>query len=363
MSFPGRIRRGPMAADVFERQFTQIFNGALRDSRTSLKAKGLLALIASHREGFGISEESISSCATDKISSVRSGLKELEKFGYLRRRRTRDELGRLGASEYYITDMPDGLALTVDPAWDEDHGAEQPDDQADEPADGADEQESSSQPTCEKLTLDGDGQTPSSQPTCDSPAEDQPRQGKRPHKKTSPSKKTGDQVPPSRSGAHDALGNGGGGREANARAASPRAPRARSGPQPPAAAEVSEQAAKTASAALSAGPPVRADRAAAIAARIDQLLARGVDAAALTAYLTSEMRDVKSIAAVVQHRLEERHLPVTLLPAPGEAVEEREWCGKCDGPRTRQIEIDEPGNLRVIRCPECNPRAAVPAAF
>jgi hypothetical protein len=118
VSFGGRIKRGPMAADVFEQQFTQIYNGLFRDTRLSFKAKGIFGLISTHRDGFGISLESIAACSTDGIAGVRTGLQELIACNYLQRDRARDEFGRLGESVYFITDMPDGLVILMNPGWD-----------------------------------------------------------------------------------------------------------------------------------------------------------------------------------------------------------------------------------------------------
>ncbi|MGV9248690.1 hypothetical protein [Streptomyces sp. NPDC003710] len=106
-----------MAADIFEAQFTQIYNGLFRDPRLSFKAKGIFGLISTHRDGYGLSLESIAASATDGISGIRTGLLELIKFGYLTRDRQRDERGRLGESVYFITDMPDGLILLMNPEW------------------------------------------------------------------------------------------------------------------------------------------------------------------------------------------------------------------------------------------------------
>ncbi len=89
MSGNGFIRRGPMAADVFEQQFTQIHNAVFRDNRMSFKAKGIFGLISTHRDGYGLSIESIVACSTDGVAAVRTGLNELEKFGYLVRRQER----------------------------------------------------------------------------------------------------------------------------------------------------------------------------------------------------------------------------------------------------------------------------------
>ena len=101
----GRIRRGPMAAD----QFTQIRNALFRDARLSLKDKGLFGLISTHRDGWGVTPESLATCCTDGVSSIKAGLRNLERHGYLRRDRERRKDGTLGASAYYITDQPDAV--------------------------------------------------------------------------------------------------------------------------------------------------------------------------------------------------------------------------------------------------------------
>lgn len=103
----GQIRRGRMAADVLQEQFTQISNDALRDARLSFKARGLLSWLASHQSGFGCSVAAIVAATREGRDSVRAGLKELEKFGYLTRTQERDpETGRLLPADYQVTDMP-----------------------------------------------------------------------------------------------------------------------------------------------------------------------------------------------------------------------------------------------------------------
>lgn len=104
----GQIRRGRMAADVLREQFTQISNAALRDQRLSFKARGVLAWLASHQDGFGCSVAAIQAASSsDGRESIRSALRELQEFGYLEIERTRDaETGRLGAADYLVTDLP-----------------------------------------------------------------------------------------------------------------------------------------------------------------------------------------------------------------------------------------------------------------
>ena len=57
----GRIRRGPMAGDAF----TQIRNAVFRDSRLTGKAMGIFGNISTHRDGWGITPESISTQMRD----------------------------------------------------------------------------------------------------------------------------------------------------------------------------------------------------------------------------------------------------------------------------------------------------------
>lgn len=101
----GRIQRGPMAADAF----TQIRNALFRDPRLSFKDKGVFGLISTHRDGYGVTLESIAACSTDGVSAVKAALRNLEKHGYLQRSRVRNTNGTLGASVYFITDQPEAF--------------------------------------------------------------------------------------------------------------------------------------------------------------------------------------------------------------------------------------------------------------
>ncbi|MFD9463140.1 hypothetical protein [Streptomyces sp. NPDC060027] len=96
------IRRGVMAAD----QFAQIANGLFRDRRLSFKARGLFGLISTHRDGWRMSVADLARCSRDGQAAVKSGLKELEKHGFLFRERERNPDGTLGAAAYVITDLP-----------------------------------------------------------------------------------------------------------------------------------------------------------------------------------------------------------------------------------------------------------------
>ncbi|MFF4836965.1 hypothetical protein [Streptomyces sp. NPDC001315] len=100
--FGAGIRRGVMAAD----QFTQIANGLFRDPRLSFKAKGIFGLISTHRDGWRMSVTDLARRSRDGEEAVKSGLKELEKHGFLLRERERNPDGTLGAAAYFITDLP-----------------------------------------------------------------------------------------------------------------------------------------------------------------------------------------------------------------------------------------------------------------
>lgn len=78
------IVRGPRPAD----NFAQIHNAALADGRLSFKARGILAFLLSRPPGWKTSAEKLAKSGIDGERAVKSGLKELEAHGYLKRTRT-----------------------------------------------------------------------------------------------------------------------------------------------------------------------------------------------------------------------------------------------------------------------------------
>ncbi|NNN37753.1 hypothetical protein HLK59_47045, partial [Streptomyces sp. S3(2020)] len=96
------VRRGVMAAV----QFTQIANALFRDARLSFKAKGLFGLLSTHRDGWRITVTALARRSREGESAVKSGLKELEKHGFLARERERSPRGTLGPAAYHITELP-----------------------------------------------------------------------------------------------------------------------------------------------------------------------------------------------------------------------------------------------------------------
>jgi hypothetical protein len=78
------IKRGPLPTD----HFTIISNDWVRDSSLSWAARGLLAWLASHADGYRITEEGIISAGPSGRAAAKVMIKDLEEAGYLRRERT-----------------------------------------------------------------------------------------------------------------------------------------------------------------------------------------------------------------------------------------------------------------------------------
>lgn len=87
-------------------KFTAIPNEALRDKRLSLKARGLLAYCLSLPDTWDFSIEGLAVTTGAGVDAIRTGVKELEKAGYLIRHRERKQDGRYGAMEYSLYDTP-----------------------------------------------------------------------------------------------------------------------------------------------------------------------------------------------------------------------------------------------------------------
>lgn len=73
----------------FEGQFTQVPNTWIRDKRLTLKAKGLLAQLLSHSDGWQVSVYGLSIANNCGRDAIRTAVKELEDCGYLVRSQKR----------------------------------------------------------------------------------------------------------------------------------------------------------------------------------------------------------------------------------------------------------------------------------
>ena len=75
--------------------FAQIANGVLRDTRLSWRARGLLAFVLSHPDNFNAPRDwLVKQSDGDGEFVVRSILKELDKYGYRKVTRIRNEQGK-----------------------------------------------------------------------------------------------------------------------------------------------------------------------------------------------------------------------------------------------------------------------------
>lgn len=86
--------------------FTIIPNNIFKDKTLSMKAKGLLCLMLSLPPTWEFSEVGLSKLSKDNLTSVKTGLKELEQAGYLQRERIRNEKGHLKSCVYHVFESP-----------------------------------------------------------------------------------------------------------------------------------------------------------------------------------------------------------------------------------------------------------------
>lgn len=87
--------------------FTIIDNEALKDGRLSLKALGLLCKMLSLPDNWDFSEKGLKAITKkDGLTSIRSGLKELEAAGYLHREQVRSKDGKFVDWEWEVFSSP-----------------------------------------------------------------------------------------------------------------------------------------------------------------------------------------------------------------------------------------------------------------
>lgn len=86
--------------------FTVMSNTHLKDRRLSFKAKGLLSVILSLPPDWDYTITGLAVIAADGVDSVKTAVKELEKYGYVTRTQLRDERGRMAKNEYRVYENP-----------------------------------------------------------------------------------------------------------------------------------------------------------------------------------------------------------------------------------------------------------------
>lgn len=91
--------------------YTVLSNYHFKEKGMSLKAKGLLSLMLSLPENWDYSAAGLVTLSKDGKDSVNAALKELEKFGYLRRTQAYDESGKFGGYNYEIFEQPSDAVI------------------------------------------------------------------------------------------------------------------------------------------------------------------------------------------------------------------------------------------------------------
>ena len=88
------------------KNFTVMSNHHFKERKMSLKAKGLLSLMLSLPDDWNYSVAGLVKLSKDGKDSVMSALQELEKFGYLIRKKMINEKGQFNGIEYHIFEEP-----------------------------------------------------------------------------------------------------------------------------------------------------------------------------------------------------------------------------------------------------------------
>ena len=86
--------------------YTVMSNCHLRDQNLSLKAKGLLSMMLSLPEDWNFTTKGLAAICKEGTEAIGTGLKELEKAGYIVRRTLRGDHGRITDTEYTIYERP-----------------------------------------------------------------------------------------------------------------------------------------------------------------------------------------------------------------------------------------------------------------
>ena len=86
--------------------FTVMSNHHLRNPDLSLKAKGLLSQMLSLPDNWDYTLAGLAAINQEGKDAIRAAIVELEKAGYVERRQTRDENGKLAGNEYVIRECP-----------------------------------------------------------------------------------------------------------------------------------------------------------------------------------------------------------------------------------------------------------------
>ena len=90
------------------RNYTVMSNHHLRNAALTLKAKGLLSQMLSLPENWNYTLKGLSHINRESVEAIRTAVLELEEAGYITRRQTRDDKGKMGNIEYTVYELPQG---------------------------------------------------------------------------------------------------------------------------------------------------------------------------------------------------------------------------------------------------------------
>ncbi|WP_147369830.1 helix-turn-helix domain-containing protein [Mitsuokella multacida] len=86
--------------------YTVMANYHFKEKGLSLKAKGIMSLMLSLPEDWDYTVAGLATLSKDGIESVRSALRELEKFHYLTMEQTKDKAGKFSTTNYVLHEKP-----------------------------------------------------------------------------------------------------------------------------------------------------------------------------------------------------------------------------------------------------------------
>ena len=96
--------------------YTVMSNHHLRNHTLSLKAKGLLSQMLSLPEDWDYTLQGLAQINKESIDAIREAVRELERAGYIKRSRERDERGCLRGTVYTIYEQPHAGPTSEEPA-------------------------------------------------------------------------------------------------------------------------------------------------------------------------------------------------------------------------------------------------------
>ena len=96
--------------------YTVMSNHHLRNHALSLKAKGLLSQMLSLPEDWDYTLQGLAQINRESIDAIREAVRELERAGYIKRSRERDERGCLRGTVYTIYEQPHAGPTSEEPA-------------------------------------------------------------------------------------------------------------------------------------------------------------------------------------------------------------------------------------------------------